>query len=558
LNSTVMSATAMLLLCVCCSTFLLHGGSCSNLISLPFGVHAFTSSAPFRNSIPTGRPRAAYSRDEIRKSYNSPIRKRPHILIRSMTTNNDSDLVSGVDSEAKEKEHSEMSESEAIARAMMEEAKRMRKEAEEMSVALTRERIAGLQKMLKGLGKSSEEEPNDDDSKRKKSDLQSRISELQERLNNPPSSGSNRNTVTEAPVLSDEKFSKLVDRVTDEEKDIEVAITVNNEQITTNSSDDESWLKAFLDSDDIANLKSRNTTIEELTKEFDEALKEIPLMKRMVESLGDMTGKDNVTIEELLASLKGVNDANETFASIIQDEMTFNSAFPDVVTDTDLEGFTKEDVDGVFLSHVLSRDVFRPTSKPIRVPGGFYIVGVNQKATGDQLIEKLDERMKEYFSESHDKVQINYIRDLKSFIDMDEMQLADALSQTELATAVMDFESMLGGALYITTKNMKPAFPPIFRYSLSMASLVTVALFATSCYIGVPDADVIDLLTVNNILFGLSTPLFAAMLGIQLAHEAGHGLIALIRGVRQYTRIYFFHAFLESLSFNAILAISLI
>ena len=436
-------------------------------------------------------PKHIYS--TIRPPDSSSVRSGITWLFASPDSNETED--SGVTQESRQSSASK------VAAGLRDEARRMRDEAEQLNKALTRDKIETFERQLEQLQLK-------ENSQEQVQDIQSQISRLQERLN------PKRETTPTEPS------NKVEDTNTQVQESLPINETSTN---SINTTAEESFFNIFIEGGEIESIPGDEVLAG--------ALKEIPVVNRLMEQVADMLGKDNVTLDELIEAMENLEGSNQTLLGVVKDEVTFTNAFPDIITYTEPKGLTKADMKNIFIPQVLTKELFRPTAKAVRVPGGFYITGVNQMDSGDTLIEEIDKRMKIYFPEQYADCQVNYIRDLKTFLDMDDMQMADAISETE--GIVIDIESMLGGALYITTSDLEPAFPVLFRYALSAAGVATTSLFATSCYMGVADADVLDLLTLENIQYGLTTPLFFALMGIQVAHELGHAAAAGIQKVSQ-------------------------
>lgn len=170
-----------------------------------------------------------------------------------------------------------------------------------------------------------------------------------------------------------------------------------------------------------------------------------------------------------------------------------------------------------FLSQVLDKNTFVLTSKPERVMGGYYLRGENKcNDNGDTLVEKLSEKLAK--SCLKDDVQFFYIPD--------PTQLTDE----EIESGIREKP-----ILAISSKNPNEFYSlarPQTKFLVSSLGIVSTFVFALgACGM---NGDMMDRvqqgLDSGNVdvswFAGAFFTTFVSMLGIQLAHEIGHRIVA--------------------------------
>lgn len=173
---------------------------------------------------------------------------------------------------------------------------------------------------------------------------------------------------------------------------------------------------------------------------------------------------------------------------------------------------------------VLPQAKFNPSAKPEKVLGGYVIRGTHSYENGDKLIEAIDKELSR--SNLDDKMNVLLAPDFTIFARSEEDDFDLDLFNPE------DLQPIL----YVTA-------PDIARERQRVALSLTSGLgLATSWYLSIypfllnPDISKrvegqLELADASmgydlNWLTDLSVPLFVSFLGIQLAHEAAHRLVA--------------------------------
>jgi hypothetical protein len=198
---------------------------------------------------------------------------------------------------------------------------------------------------------------------------------------------------------------------------------------------------------------------------------------------------------------------------------------------------TKKDKDGPkqpteaqvqqLVSDILPKAGFKTTAKVESVLGGYIVRGTSSTANGDELIAKIDKAMER--SSLQDKMTVLYSPDFTVFTDEEALEGFDLDDQPPI--------------LFITAPEICRESKPI------QLSIVTGLGIATSWYLSLypfllnPDiaARVDEQLALVDAgmtpdmgwLTDYSFPLFATFIGIQLAHELGHIVVAGANGVSQ-------------------------
>ena len=161
---------------------------------------------------------------------------------------------------------------------------------------------------------------------------------------------------------------------------------------------------------------------------------------------------------------------------------------------------SEEDADAFF--RLLGKKSFNPTNKPEKIPGGFIIRGENMLDNGDALVKVIDEALKE--SPLKDKLYYYYMK--------------DPTLVTEQQFENDDFENpvivLTGNDLTPTTNRfVKPIVTALG--GLSIASFAVATCLATNMEM---DLEVMETMT---------SPLVFSILGVMIAHEFMHQLVAL-------------------------------
>ena len=272
------------------------------------------------------------------------------------------------------------------------------------------------------------------------------------------------------------------------------------------------------------NTKSKNYVAEEILddrpllgpEKRDEAVaafSELPptVQDMMAKTVGLESGRNaSLTIDKLMAEDRlFVGDDDEQFSFVAKtdfddlDGVFIDTEFAEKSTFVSglLPGTTRkepvnfEQVDRLY--ELLGKDSFNPTSKPEVIPGGYIIRGANTMASGDVLVEKLDGILKT--SALSESIQVFYI-----------------LDPTPPSGEEIMLEVDESPVLLITNCNVSTDTAIWVKTLVTALGLLTICIFALSVYSQNDDGLAID----------DPYPLALAVLGIQLAHEAGHVTIA--------------------------------
>ena len=198
------------------------------------------------------------------------------------------------------------------------------------------------------------------------------------------------------------------------------------------------------------------------------------------------------------------------------------SLLPEV---TRKEPVNEEYID-VLYSEVLGKDTFNPIErKPIAIPGGYLIRGENRVKTkeegedeGDVLINALDEKLSK--SSVAGKIQLYYILDPTPPSGEEIMRDEDQ-----------------SPVLLVTNSDISPDTDAWVKPTVTFLGLVSVAAFSLGSFAF--NEEVLDRVSAitesgdGNFewLYDLSLPLAFSVLATQIAHEAGHLLIAFKDGI---------------------------
>jgi hypothetical protein len=180
-----------------------------------------------------------------------------------------------------------------------------------------------------------------------------------------------------------------------------------------------------------------------------------------------------------------------------------------------------EDVDAL-LKEVLDRRLYKTTSKPERVVGGYFIYGENQladskSANTDELVSKLQERLNK--SSVGDRIDLFYIQ--------------DPTPPTDEECEMGEFDRPV---LFVTAKNRALLYSPstlLTKTLVSSLGLISVLLFSLATAEMQPVLrDRLEAAAAGDLSMDVSTILNGAtlvgtgILATAIAHEAGHRLIA--------------------------------
>ena len=180
-----------------------------------------------------------------------------------------------------------------------------------------------------------------------------------------------------------------------------------------------------------------------------------------------------------------------------------------------------EDIE-MLLKEVLDRRVFMVTTKPERVIGGYYISGQNQYSdsettNNEKMISALQERLKK--SSVKDKIDLFYLQD------------PSPPTNEEYEAGETDRP-----VLFVTAKNREQLYNPSTRLTKTLVSatgLFSVLLFSFATTEMQPAfRDLVEAAATGDpsldlsAVFNSATQTGAAILGVQLVHEAAHRFIA--------------------------------
>ena len=190
---------------------------------------------------------------------------------------------------------------------------------------------------------------------------------------------------------------------------------------------------------------------------------------------------------------------------------------------------SQEDVD-LFVAEVLDKKAFMVQSKPERVSGGYYIRGLNllegdengSRTAADKLVETISEKLSK--SPLADKLSFFYILDPSPPTD-EEIEMGGDGTDKPL--------------IVLTTKDRSKFYQnakPLTKLGVTFSGMFTSLLFSVgSCALNPAIADrfsaSLDQAEMSGVidiewLTSLVLPVFTAMAAIQIAHEAGHRVIA--------------------------------
>jgi len=243
---------------------------------------------------------------------------------------------------------------------------------------------------------------------------------------------------------------------------------------------------------------------------------------------------------------------NIDMSSLISNQTYFSSMYPKCVNnrgenkgdDYVSEEPTEAQIE-VLTKAILPAVKFSSSSKPQKVPGGYVITGSHKFDDGDALIQAIDDEIAKSRPNLQDQLTVLYTPSYGPMNDLDLQDMDIANMDMNTIMADPDVLDMFAGSepiLYITGPN-------IVRDANGIALALTSGLgLATSWYLSVYpfllnnqiasriDAD-LQLVEANlqpdlSYLTDLSIPLFLSFIGIQLVHEAAHGLTAMSKGVK--------------------------
>lgn len=231
--------------------------------------------------------------------------------------------------------------------------------------------------------------------------------------------------------------------------------------------------------------------------------------------------------------LSGNVDDAENFAAILEAEMgksqpyqTMQGLFPKCV---EKEGQIPTEAQvKMLISDALPQAGFNANSQPIEVYGGYLIRGNAKKDNGDDLIDAIDAVVSKN-AMLRDKFTITYLKDLTGVMGVSDADFEQAM-MTNLPRALYvmgpnvarernRFLATLTSGLGIATCWYLSIYPFLLNTSLMKRAEEQLALADASMAYEM------------GWLTDLATPLFATFLGLQIAHEVGHRVVAGIYGL---------------------------
>ena len=175
---------------------------------------------------------------------------------------------------------------------------------------------------------------------------------------------------------------------------------------------------------------------------------------------------------------------------------------------------TQEEVD-VFFREVLGKDTFNPSEKPVPCPGGFLIKGNNRKKTGAELVSVMEEQLSK--TSVAERLQFFYMIDPSPIRrDLNEIEMGEEKSAV-IFVAGTDFTPD-------TNALVKPGVSALGLCTAVAYAMGTLALNekALDKLYAQLDTGVIDFTWIQT----MGLPILLALLGIQIAHEAAHQIVA--------------------------------
>jgi hypothetical protein len=172
-----------------------------------------------------------------------------------------------------------------------------------------------------------------------------------------------------------------------------------------------------------------------------------------------------------------------------------------------------------FCSEILDKSTFTLTSKPERVLGGYYLLGINRldgDDANDVMVARLNEKLQ--MSSLKDDVQFFFIPDPMALTD-EEIEMGDEKRPL----------------LAVTSKNLEEFYDwsgPITKALVSAGGVLSTCVFALgACAVNDAAMDQLQVaLDAGSTDISWLTDMFGtivlSMLGIQLVHEAAHRVIA--------------------------------
>eukprot|EP00560_Eucampia_antarctica_P004539 CAMPEP_0197834038 /NCGR_PEP_ID=MMETSP1437-20131217/20952_1 /TAXON_ID=49252 ORGANISM="Eucampia antarctica, Strain CCMP1452" /NCGR_SAMPLE_ID=MMETSP1437 /ASSEMBLY_ACC=CAM_ASM_001096 /LENGTH=673 /DNA_ID=CAMNT_0043438425 /DNA_START=249 /DNA_END=2270 /DNA_ORIENTATION=+ len=169
------------------------------------------------------------------------------------------------------------------------------------------------------------------------------------------------------------------------------------------------------------------------------------------------------------------------------------------------------------LTKALGKNTFQPSSKPISIPGGYIIRGINKMSNSTFLMETIDAAMNEE-GDWMDKFQVCYVMD-------------------PTPEAMNDVEKIDGDpVLLITTNDLSPTTNGFLLYLITLASFFLTLVFGVATY---GDNTIVmtrlsELTSSSDLTQSadfawfneLVTPFFLALAVPQVVHELGHLFMA--------------------------------
>ena len=267
-----------------------------------------------------------------------------------------------------------------------------------------------------------------------------------------------------------------------------------------------------------------------------------PLQDAMARSAGLPKGSNDTIVIDKLMSENRLMESNDTFAfSATLNKEDFDEDFmlDDVrsiqtnnFVETLLPQSTRErplDAEYVdaFYKEVCGKTTFQPSGKPEAVPGGYIVRGSSRfdEERGDLLMEAIDTKLKA--SSVYQKIGCYYIYDPTPRLEEDTMEDDDEVEKV----------------LLLTDYNVSPSTDLWVKPLVSIIGIASIGAFALGSFS--MNMDVVDQVSKAaengddlGWLYDLSLPVVQSILGIQLAHEAGHAIVALKDGVSICGAVY--------------------
>jgi hypothetical protein len=185
---------------------------------------------------------------------------------------------------------------------------------------------------------------------------------------------------------------------------------------------------------------------------------------------------------------------------------------------------SQEDID-YFVNEVLDPKIYGLRSKPERVFGGYYVRGfvtIQGDDANDKLVSKLCEKLAA--SKLSGKLQFFFVPDPKALTD-EEIDMGEENEPILIVTGV-------DSAILYRRSNI------LTKLGISAVGLLSLLIFSVgACELNGMALPIDDALKAENVeevmrLTSNAVPIGLSLIGIQLAHEGAHRLVALRDRVR--------------------------